>query len=104
LWRLLWGTAPPERFAQAIEEAAASMAGAVVVLPELTNVEQVEVEVWAEQPEVRRFLGGVDPIPVIRRMFQEHERHSKERGMPMEKLAVELTHLLQRRSLWQGAA
>ena len=102
--RLLWGTAPPERFAQAIEEAAASMAGAVVVLPELTNVEQVEVEVWAEQPEVRRFLGGVDPIPVIRRMFQEHERHSKERGMPMEKLAVELTHLLQRRSLWQGAA
>jgi hypothetical protein len=101
--RLLWGSAAPERFARAIEEAAAAMAGAIVVLPELTNVEQVEVEVWAEQAEVRRFLGGVDPIPMIRRMFHEHERRSKERGMPMEKLAVELTHLLYRRSLWQEA-
>jgi len=102
--RLLWGSAGPERFAQAIEAAAAPMAGAIVVLPELTNIEQVEVEVWAEQSEVRRFLGGVDPIPVIRRMFQEHERRSKQRGMPMEMLAAELTHLLHRRSLWQEAA
>ena len=98
------GDRSPDRIARAIEDAAAPMAGAIVVLPELTNVEQVEVEVWAEQAEVRRFLGGFDPIPVIRRMFQEHERRSKQRGMPMEKLAEELTHLLHRRSPWQEPA
>lgn len=102
--RLPWRAgASPNGFGRAIEQAIApAMAnGGVVVLPELTNVEQVEVEVWSDQAEVRRRLGRHDPVPAIRRIFQEHERSSKKRGMPMETLAKELTQLLQHLSPWQ---
>jgi hypothetical protein len=96
--RLLWGASAGDRVAQAIEAACTSTSFAIVVLPELTNVEQMEVQVWADQPEVRRFFGDRDPVPMIRQMFTEHEQSSKERGMPMEKLAMELRLLLQQRS------
>jgi len=96
--RLLWGNSTTDRVAQAIEATSASTSAAIVVLPELTNVEQVEVQVWADQPEVRHLLGDRDPVPWIRQMFNEHEQSSKERGMPMEKLATELRVLLEDRS------
>lgn len=102
--RLRWGASAADRLAQAISDAAASSERAIVVLPELTNVEQFEVVMWANLPEVRRFLGDRDVVPVIRRMFAEYERTSRMRGIPMEKLAVELTHLLHHRSRWQEAA
>ena len=50
-----------------------------------------------EQPltaEVRRFLGGTDPVPAIREIFQKYEASTRERGMPMERLAAELTYLM----------
>jgi hypothetical protein len=102
--RLRWGANAADRFAGAVEAAAALSARGIVVLPELTNVEQNEVVVWADQPEVRRFLGDRDVVPAIRCMFAEYERSSRMRGIPMEKLAVELTHLLHHRSRWQEAA
>lgn len=98
--RLRWmGATSPSRFATAVQDAVRGAAGdAVVLLPRLANVKQSEVEVWADQAEVRRFLGGRDPMPVIRRIFQQHGRSSKEPGIPMELLAAELTHLLDPRS------
>jgi hypothetical protein len=102
--RLVWGTSAPDRITRAIESAATSTVASVVVLPELTNVEQQEVEVWAERAEVRRFLGDRDPVPAIRRMFDAYERSSNERGIPMEELAVKLNHLLHEPSPWEGVA
>ncbi|GIF20387.1 hypothetical protein BJ973_001708 [Actinoplanes tereljensis] len=87
---LPWSGSAADRLAAAIGE----VAGAAVVLPQLGNVEMVEVEVWAELPEVRRLLGGTDPLPTIRKIFQEYEQSTRERGMPMEKLAAKLGELL----------
>ncbi|WP_203996894.1 DUF4062 domain-containing protein [Virgisporangium aurantiacum] len=88
--RLPWRTSGAARLAEAVRK----VAGSAVVLPELSNVEMFEVEVWSELPDVRRFLGGGDLVPAIRRIFEQHERTSGERGMPMEKLAAALTYLL----------
>jgi hypothetical protein len=98
--RLPWmSAASTSKFAAAVEDAVLGAAcDAVILLPRLANVEQSEVEVWADQAEVRRFLGDRDPMPVIRQIFQEHGRSSKERGISMELLAAELTHLLDHRS------
>ena len=104
--RLPWmGAASTSKFAAAVEDAVLDAAcDAVILLPRLANVEQSEVEVWADQAEVRRFLGDRDPMPVIRRIFQEHGRSSKERGISMELLAAELTHLLDHRTRSSEAA
>jgi hypothetical protein len=88
--RLPWQRSIGERLTEAIRE----IAGSALVLPPLGNVEMTEVEVWAELPEVRRLLGGNDPLPAIRQVFDGYEESSGERGMPMEKLAIELTYLL----------
>ncbi|GIM89137.1 DUF4062 domain-containing protein [Paractinoplanes toevensis] len=88
--RLPWWRSAADRLADAIGE----VAGSAVVLPQLGNVEMVEVEVWSELPEVRRFLGGTDPVPAIREIFQKYEASTRERGMPMERLAAELTYLM----------
>jgi hypothetical protein len=98
--RLPWRGAPPtSKFAAAVEDAVlGAECSAVVLLPRLGNVEQSEVEAWADQVEVRRFLGDRDPVPVIRQLFQQHGRSPKERGIPMELLAAELTHLLNHRT------
>jgi hypothetical protein len=88
--RLPWHRSAAERLAAAIRD----IAGSALVLPPLGNVEMAEVEVWAELPEVRRLLGGNDPVPAIRQVFRDYEQSSRERGMPMEKLAIELTYLL----------
>jgi hypothetical protein len=91
----LWGAPATHRVTQAIEAARTTTSATIVVLPALTNVEQIEVEVWADRPDVRRFLGDRDLVPMIRQLFVAHEQSSKERGMPMEKLAMELRLLLQ---------
>ncbi|WP_145741746.1 DUF4062 domain-containing protein [Saccharopolyspora dendranthemae] len=98
-WRglLSRGPASQNRFGRAFEGAVGEAAGReVVMLPELTNVEQMEAIVWADQVEVRSRLGGRDPVPVIRQLFQKYERSAKKRGIPMEQLATELTDLLRK--------
>jgi hypothetical protein len=102
--RLGWSAPDPNRIARAVEAAATSTTTPVVVLPELTNIEEHEVEVWAERTEVRRFLDGRDPVPAIRRMFEAYRRSSNDRGIPMETLAVMLDQLLHEPSSREGAA
>jgi hypothetical protein len=98
--RFSWTTSGARsRLLEEIEAAAASAVAPTVVLPELSNIEQVEAEVWADQAEVRRVLNACDPVPEIRRIFSTYERSAKERGMPMEKLAAALNQLLQQELL-----
>ena len=54
----------------------------IVVLPGLTNIEQMEVEVWADESDVRRVFGDRDPVPVIRRMFEDTSGPRRNAGCP----------------------
>jgi hypothetical protein len=65
------------------------------VLPRLEGIRQQDVENWVES-HARQFCQEHDILAQVRAIFQRWEKETASSAMPMERLAEELTTLLQK--------